>query len=461
MARELPDVAVAEELGASDRIDRHGPDSRRRARDLRTPPDRRRRPLPRGAEFRLCRRGPGRLARSRPRTVIGHPGTRQRCRRSLHQRHGRARRGLRRHVRGRSGACRRVIVPAVLAACEAEGRTGDATRCAVSPSASRRFAGSASSCPRPCTRRASTRPPSSAPWQPPPASPPHCDSTSARPSTRSASPAAWPVASSSIWPKAPGPSACIRGGRRSRACAPPAWPRSGSAVRARYSRACTDCSTASRVPRAATGKRWSTASARHWLTPTLAFKPYPCGTMIQPYIDCALKIRRRGRARRRRAVDRCGDGRGHPAPAVGAAASQAAAAEWLCGQVRHALLHRRRRSFTAQSVSSISPTPRSVTRAYWRLAAEGGLRRRPDQPISAPLTPATLACELADGRIVEERQSDLRGGGEAPLSRAEIEAKFMANARHGGWSEARADGGTRFGRQVFDGPRRSGVRWRE
>ena len=31
-----------------------------------------------------------------------------------------------------------------------------------------------------------------------------------------------------------------------------------------------------------------------WLTETLAFKPYPCGTMMQPYVDCALRLRERG-----------------------------------------------------------------------------------------------------------------------------------------------------------------------
>src|SRR5256714_10615202 len=31
-----------------------------------------------------------------------------------------------------------------------------------------------------------------------------------------------------------------------------------------------------------------------WVTDTLAFKPYPCGTMAQPYIDCARKLAARG-----------------------------------------------------------------------------------------------------------------------------------------------------------------------
>src|ERR1700743_1952384 len=32
----------------------------------------------------------------------------------------------------------------------------------------------------------------------------------------------------------------------------------------------------------------------HWVIDTLAFKPYPCGTMAQPYIDCARRLGARG-----------------------------------------------------------------------------------------------------------------------------------------------------------------------
>ena len=31
---------------------------------------------------------------------------------------------------------------------------------------------------------------------------------------------------------------------------------------------------------------------KRWVIETLAFKPYPCGTMIQPYLDCALACMR-------------------------------------------------------------------------------------------------------------------------------------------------------------------------
>ena len=34
----------------------------------------------------------------------------------------------------------------------------------------------------------------------------------------------------------------------------------------------------------------------HWVTQTLAFKPYPCGTMTHPYIDCARRLRAKVKA---------------------------------------------------------------------------------------------------------------------------------------------------------------------
>ena len=78
---------------------------------------------------------------------------------------------------------------------------------------------------------------------------------------RWASPAPWRAASSSTWPTAAGPSACIRAGRRSRACAPRCWPAPASRVPAPSSRARTACSTPSPTRARATGRRCSTASA--------------------------------------------------------------------------------------------------------------------------------------------------------------------------------------------------------
>ncbi|MGH6916878.1 MAG: MmgE/PrpD family protein, partial [Geminicoccaceae bacterium] len=45
---------------------------------------------------------------------------------------------------------------------------------------------------------------------------------------------------------------------------------------------------------------------------------------------------------------------------------------------------------------------------------------------------------LRDGSIREAHQPYLRGGVREPLGRAEITAKFRANAAHGGWRQNEA-----------------------
>ena len=74
-----------------------------------------------------------------------------------------------------------------------------------------------------------------------------------------------------------------------------------------------------------------------WVTDTLAFKPYPCGTMAQPYIDCARRLAARGIKAGGHQRDRLRGRGGDGAPAVGAAGRQAAPAQRLCRQIRHAL----------------------------------------------------------------------------------------------------------------------------
>jgi 2-methylcitrate dehydratase PrpD len=49
-----------------------------------------------------------------------------------------------------------------------------------------------------------------------------------------------------------------------------------------------------------------------------------------------------------------------------------------------------------------------------------------------------IRAKLKDGRTFEERQPHFRGGAQEPLTRAEIEQKFVRSAMHGGWDEARA-----------------------
>ncbi len=59
---------------------------------------------------------------------------------------------------------------------------------------------------------------------------------------------------------------------------------------------------------------------------------------------------------------------------------------------------------------------------------------------------------MKDGRVLEERQSHLRGGHHEPLTRADIEEKFRGNCAHGGWDAARTEAWLALARRAFDAP---------
>lgn len=59
----------------------------------------------------------------------------------------------------------------------------------------------------------------------------------------------------------------------------------------------------------------------------------------------------------------------------------------------------------------------------------------PEDPYPARFT-GHIRIEMSGGGIHEMRQDHMRGGVDEPLSRAEIDAKFLANARHGGIADA-------------------------
>jgi 2-methylcitrate dehydratase PrpD len=63
-----------------------------------------------------------------------------------------------------------------------------------------------------------------------------------------------------------------------------------------------------------------------------------------------------------------------------------------------------------------------------------------------------IRARLRDGTVVEEPRPYLRGGAQEPLTRADIEEKFLLNARHGGFGEERAVAALRALATVFDGP---------
>jgi 2-methylcitrate dehydratase PrpD len=202
-----------------------------------------------------------------------------------------------------------------------------------------------------------------------------------------------------------------------------------------------------------TGGNWDALTGGFgtaWQTPRLAFKPYPCGTMIQPYIDCALRLRKAGVEPRhvRRMECETAEGILHrlweplaakQRPPNGYAAKFATpyciAAALVHGAV--GLEH-----FTDAAVHD---------EAVLALADKVSFVVDPANPYPRRFT-GHVRAELEDGRTVEERQSDMRGGAEAPLSRAEIEAKFIANARHGGWRAEHAAAAVQAAGCALSGP---------
>jgi len=188
-----------------------------------------------------------------------------------------------------------------------------------------------------------------------------------------------------------------------------------------------------------------------WLAGTLAFKPYPCGTMIQPYIDCARRLAARGIGPGDivEIVCEVGEGTVHrlweplaekQRPPNGYAAKFSTP---YC--IAFAILHGSLGLDAFNDAAVVDPAVRA-------LAGRVGYQIDPANPYPNAYTGHIRATQR-DGRIVEERQPHLRGGANEPLSRAEIEEKFTANAHLGGWSDARIASALALARTLWDGPR--------
>jgi 2-methylcitrate dehydratase PrpD len=186
-----------------------------------------------------------------------------------------------------------------------------------------------------------------------------------------------------------------------------------------------------------------------WVTETLAFKPYPCGTMTHPYIDCARRLGRRVKADDIvEMVCDVGEGTVHRLweplaakqhPANGYAGKFSTpyciAAGFIRGNVALS-------DFSDEAVRDP---------AVLALAAKVRYRVDPQNPYPKNFT-GHIRATLRDGSVVEERQPHMRGGAHEPLTRADIEDKFLLNARHGGWSDQRAAVALKLIAGLFDGP---------
>ena len=186
-----------------------------------------------------------------------------------------------------------------------------------------------------------------------------------------------------------------------------------------------------------------------WLTETLAFKAYPCGTMTHPYIDCARRL-----ALKIKADD---------------------VVEMVC-EVGEGTVHRlweplAAKQHPANGYAGKFSTPYCIAAGFVRgnvglsdfsdaavrdpavlaFAAKVRYAIDPQNPYPKNFT-GHIRATLRDGAVVEERQPHMRGGAHEPLSRADIQDKFLLNAMRGGWSADRAADALKLIGKLFDGP---------
>ena len=170
----------------------------------------------------------------------------------------------------------------------------------------------------------------------------------------------------------------------------------------------------------------------HWLIPSIAFKPYACGTMTQPYIDCAIALAESGVPADEivEVVCKVGEGTVHrlwEPLAVKYAPPTPYAAKFSTPFCMAVGFFDRRAGFSQFTEERIHDP------AILALARKIRYEIDPENPYPAAFT-GHLHAVLRNGSVVEFDRAHMRGGAQAPLSAAELEQKFIDNAIYGGWS---------------------------
>ena len=194
---------------------------------------------------------------------------------------------------------------------------------------------------------------------------------------------------------------------------------------------------------------------RRWYMESITFKPYATGTMNQPYIDCAIRLSKKGVQAEDVTEVLCETAEGYvhrlwdPLESKHRPANEYAAkfstpfniaVAFITGGAGLA-------AFTAETVRD----PRILA-----LASKVRYVVDPNNPYPKAYT-GHIRMTLKDGRVIEERQPHIRGGAHEPLTRDEIEDKFRRNVDFGGWTKERATAFLRSVPRFFDGPLELGL----
>ena len=174
-----------------------------------------------------------------------------------------------------------------------------------------------------------------------------------------------------------------------------------------------------------------------WLIDDIAFKPYACGTMTQPFIDCAIKLAQEGIKADDISDILClvGEGTVHRL--------------WEPLSVKHNPPTPYAAKFSTPFCMAIGfldhkaglaqfSEARVFDEAVRNLAGKIHYEINPLDEYPKNFT-GHLRATLKNGEVKEIRQPFMRGGAHAPMTTQEIETKCVDNALYGGWTRAQAD----------------------
>jgi 2-methylcitrate dehydratase PrpD len=178
------------------------------------------------------------------------------------------------------------------------------------------------------------------------------------------------------------------------------------------------------------------ALGKRWVLETVAFKPYACGTMTQPFIDCALEL---------------AHAKVRPEDIVS-----------IVCEVAEGTVHRlweplHEKQAVPNGYAAKFSTPYCI--AVGLLDGKAGFEQFTDERVLEPRVRALAAkvcyvidphddypknfsghirATLKDGTVREVRRPHMRGGAREPLTDDEIATKFRDNLQFGGWDALHA-----------------------
>ena len=164
-----------------------------------------------------------------------------------------------------------------------------------------------------------------------------------------------------------------------------------------------------------------------WELSELTLKPYPCGSIAQPYMDCALRLRQRHQIKPEQIAEiRCRTAEG-PIPRL-----------WEPLASKHSPQNGYAAKFSLPYLLALMLVKGRATLAEFTdeaardgavLDVAGKVGYEVDATIDYPRQfIGHVAIRLHDGRFLEERQDHPRGGPDFPMAPEEVEGKFLGNA---------------------------------